>query len=191
MQTLSPLPVAVLLDRDGVINVDSPDYILTPEQWLPIPGSLEAIAKLTQAGIAIAIASNQSALGRGMMSHETFQAIHNKMVQAIEASGGKVQHIAYCQHAPDDGCSCRKPLAGLLIECLSALSITPSIQHTIMIGDSLRDVQAALAADITPILVQSGYGDSAAILSKARTLDATIQAFPDLASAVTSLLGEQ
>jgi D-glycero-D-manno-heptose 1,7-bisphosphate phosphatase len=179
---------AVLLDRDGVINFDSPDYILTPDQWQPIPGSLDAIARLGDAGIPVAIVSNQSALGRGMIDEATFKAIHAKMMQAIEAAGGHIAHVAYCPHGPEDGCDCRKPLPGMVTESLQALGLQDTPQDTLMIGDSLRDVQAANAAGVPAMLVQSGYGDAVTILEKARALDSTIQAFDDLAAAVRHIL---
>jgi D-glycero-D-manno-heptose 1,7-bisphosphate phosphatase len=183
------LPKAVLLDRDGVINFDSPDYILTPEQWRPIPGSLEAIAALTRAGIPVAIVSNQSALGRGMFDAVTMEAIHMRMIAAIEASGGRIAHTAYCPHAPEDDCACRKPKPGLLIETLQALGIKNAAQ-TIMIGDSARDVEAAMAVGVRPMLVRTGYGDAEAILAKARRLVPDIPVYDDLAAAVGSLLQE-
>ncbi len=179
---------AVILDRDGVINLDSPDYILAPDQWRPVPGSLEAIARLTQAGIPVAIASNQSALGRGMIDRDTFDAIHNTMMRAIGEAGGRIAHVAYCPHGPDDGCVCRKPEPGLVRKCLDALGMRDHPARAVMIGDSLRDVQAALAAGARAWLVQSGYGDAAAILQRARALDPAIPAFPDLARAVDALL---
>jgi len=180
---------AVLLDRDGVINFDSPDYILTPRQWRPIPGSLEAIAKLTSAKIPVAIVSNQSALGRGMLDQETFQTIHAKMMLAIEEAGGEIAHTAYCPHAPEDECNCRKPRSGLIDETLVQLKITNQVENVVLIGDSVRDVQAAMAAGVPPILVQTGYGDAAAILEKARQLIPDIYHFSDLAAAVDNLLG--
>lgn len=180
------LPKAVLLDRDGVINFDSPDYILAPDQWKPIPGSLEAIARLTAAGIPVAICSNQSGLGRGMMSPEAFQAIHARMMLAIEEKHGEIAHVAYCPHGPDDDCDCRKPLPGLIEEALASLDAAPS--EALMIGDSTRDVQAAHAAGVNAWLVQSGYGDADSILSKSRELMPDIPAYPDLAAAVDALL---
>jgi len=182
------LPKAVLLDRDGVINFDSPDYILAPDQWQPIPGSLEAIAALTRAGIPVAIVSNQSALGRGMIDDAAFKAIHTKMMLAIEAAGGRIAYVAYCPHGPEEGCDCRKPLPGMVHESLQELGLGRKPQQALMIGDSLRDVQAALAAGVPAMLVQSGYGDAAAILEKARALDASIQAFDNLAAAVDHIL---
>jgi len=180
------LPKAVLLDRDGVINFDSPDYILSPEEWRPIPGSLEAIGRLTAAGIAVAICSNQSALGRDMISQETFQGIHAKMMLAIEEKGGEIGHVAYCPHAPDDACDCRKPLPGLLEESLTALEVSAS--EALMIGDSIRDVQAAHAAGVSVWLVQSGHGDADTILNRSRELVPDIAHYPDLAAAVDVLL---
>jgi len=182
------LPKAILLDRDGVINFDSPDYILKPEQWMPIPRSLEAIALLKQYAIKIGLVSNQSALGRNMLSHEVFQSIQVKMVREIEAAAGRLDYIAYCPHAPDDGCLCRKPLPGMIVSSLAALGLSHEPESVMMIGDSLRDVQAAVAGGIKPILVQSGYGDPERILHKSREIAPDIQDFPDLWTAVTTLL---
>ncbi len=181
-------PRAVLLDRDGVINFDSPDYILSPDQWRPIPGSLEAIARLTRAGIPVAICSNQSALGRGMVDQATFDAIHAKMLLSIEEAGGRIAHVAYCPHGPDDGCSCRKPLPGLLLQSLAALGLKDHPERALMIGDSFRDVEAAHAAGVPAWLVQSGYGDAAAILEKSRQIMPAVRAFADLGEAVDALL---
>jgi len=177
---------AILLDRDGVINFDSIHYILSPEQWNPVPGSLHAIARLTAAGFPIAICSNQSALGRGTLARETFQAIHAKMMLAIEEAGGEIAHVAYCPHAPDYGCSCRKPLPGLLNEALHALNVDAS--DALMIGDSIRDVQAAHAAGAAAALVQSGHGNAADIFRESRQLFPDIHAYPDLAAAVDAIL---
>ncbi|MDX8392920.1 MAG: D-glycero-beta-D-manno-heptose 1,7-bisphosphate 7-phosphatase [Mariprofundaceae bacterium] len=182
------LPKAVLLDRDGVINFDSPDYILTPAQWQPVPGSLQAIARLSRAGIQVAICSNQSALGRGMLEQQVFQTIHAKMMLAIEEAGGEVAHVAYCPHAPDGGCLCRKPLPGMIDESLQVLQVPTT--EAIFIGDSIRDVQAAHAAGVVAMLVQSGYGDAAAILEKSQALMPDIRCYDDLAQAVDALLAD-
>ena len=181
-------PKAVLLDRDGVVNFDSPDYILAPEQWIPIPGSLEAIARLHRAGIRIALCSNQSGLGRGMMSGATFETIHAKMMLAVEEAGGRFDYVAYCPHNPDDDCRCRKPKPGMVFEILRALDLSPD--QTLLIGDSARDVEAAAAAGVPAILVQSGYGDAAKILAKAEKVQPGIAAYPDLATAIDALLGD-
>lgn len=185
------LPVVVLLDRDGVINFDSPDYILSPDQWHPIPGSLDAIARLTKAGVKVAIVSNQSGLGRGMMSQETFNAIHAKMMLAIEQAGGYISHVAYCPHAPDDHCHCRKPLPGMVVESLQSLGLSREPEQALFIGDSIRDVEAASAAGVPAMLVQSGYGDAEKILQRALQIQHDIMAFPDLAAAVDDLMGDQ
>jgi len=182
------LPKAVLLDRDGVINFDSPDYILTPEQWQAIPGSAEAIGRLTKAGIAVAICSNQSGLGRGMMNETLFHAIHAKMLLAIEEAGGMLAHAAYCLHAPDDHCGCRKPLPGLIHEALHALNVKP--EDAVMIGDSTRDIEAAHAAGVDSMLVQTGYGNAEVILQKSIAINPDIKAYADLAAAVDALLEE-
>jgi len=179
-------PFAVLLDRDGVINFDSPDYILRPEQWLPIPGSLQAIARLTRAGIAVAIVSNQSALGRGTIDQNSFNAIHAKMMLAIEQAGGFISHAAYCPHAPDEGCACRKPKPGMVVDSLAACGVTADA--AVMIGDSVRDMQAAHAAGVQGMLVQTGYGDAESILNASLQLMPGIRVFTDLASAVDAIL---
>jgi len=181
-------PSAVLLDRDGVINFDSPDYILTPEQWLPIPGSLEAIARLTKAGVAVAIVSNQSALGRGTIGQDAFNAIHAKMMLAIELAGGFISHVAYCPHAPNDDCDCRKPKPGMAEDSLAACGV--SANAAVMIGDSVRDMEAAHAAGVAGILVQSGYGNAENILQTSRRFMPDVHAFDNLAAAVDALLGE-
>ncbi len=186
--TALTLPVAVLLDRDGVINFDSPDYILSPEQWLPIPGSLQAIARLHAAGIKVTIVSNQSGLGRGMMTQDSFNAIHAKMMLAIEQAGGFISHVSYCPHGPDAGCDCRKPKPGMVLETLKALDLSETPERALFIGDSMRDVQAAHAAHVPALLVQSGYGDADKILQKSQRLQPTIDTYADLSAAVDAIL---
>jgi len=175
----------VLLDRDGVINYDSPQYILSVEAWQPIEGSLEAISAMTQRGIQVGICSNQSALGRGMFQKKDMQAIHQKMLYAIHDQGGYIGHVAYCPHTPNDNCTCRKPLPGLLLETMAKLQA--KVSETVMIGDSLRDVEAALAANIEPILVRSGYGDAQEIANRAKHLCPSIVIYDDLVSAISAL----
>ena len=179
----------VILDRDGVINFDSPDYILSPEQWLPIPGSLEAIARLKHAGKQVTLCSNQSALGRGMIDQAMFNRIQAKMIAQTEQAGGRFDYIAVCPHGPDDGCACRKPLPGMLLDTLNALDIQDK-STVVMIGDSYRDVQAAHAAGIAAMLVRSGYGDADAIFEKSKVLMPNIQSFNNLAEAVAMLLDQ-
>ncbi|GAV19693.1 D-glycero-D-manno-heptose 1,7-bisphosphate phosphatase [Mariprofundus micogutta] len=185
------LPVAVLLDRDGVINFDSPDYILAADQWQPIPGSLEAIARLHTAGIKVTIVSNQSGLGRGMMDQQAFNEIHGKMMLAIEQAGGFISHVSYCPHGPDDNCLCRKPKPGMVLETLDALGLLARAGQVLFIGDSVRDVAAAHAASVPAMLVQSGYGDAETILQKAQLIQPDIRYSANLEEAVNLILGEQ
>lgn len=136
--------LTVFLDRDGVINVDSPDYVKSPDEFHFIPGSTEAIAMLHQAGCDIIVVTNQSAVGRGMISHETLQRIFDKMIQGVEADGGKIKDIFFCPHTPDEGCSCRKPAPGLILQAAEKYDI--DLYHSVMVGDSVKDIAAARAA---------------------------------------------
>jgi len=146
----------VILDRDGVINEDSDDFIKSPDEWIPIPGSLEAIAKLNHFGFKVAIATNQSGLARGLFSIDQLNAIHQKLYNELERLGGQVELIAFCPHGPDDGCSCRKPEPGLLYEVKDRLGF--SLRDVPVIGDSLRDITSAQKAGAAPILVKTGKG---------------------------------
>ncbi|MDX8387516.1 MAG: HAD-IIIA family hydrolase [Ghiorsea sp.] len=180
----------VLLDRDGVINYDSPDYILNPEQWKPIPGSLRAISKLKAAGIKVAVCSNQSALGRGMIDQTMFESIQQKMVAETRQAGGDFDYIAHCPHGPDAGCGCRKPLPGMLIEAIDAVEGEFHPDEILMVGDSLRDIEAAFAAGVKGMLVSSGYGDSDAAFEKAKLFQPDIRVVENLAVSVDVILGE-
>ena len=146
----------VILDRDGVINEDSDDYIKTPEEWRPIPGSLEAIARLTHAGIQVVVATNQSGIARGLFNVDMLGRIHNRMLDEIHHRGGEVEAIFFCPHGPDDGCTCRKPLPGLLHDI--AARFKTSLNSTFAVGDSRRDLEAARAAQALPVLVRTGKG---------------------------------
>ncbi|MGK0443189.1 MAG: D-glycero-D-manno-heptose 1,7-bisphosphate phosphatase [Bermanella sp.] len=147
----------IVLDRDGVINYDSDNYIKTVDEWIPLPGSMEAIGKLTQAGYKIAVATNQSGISRGYFSIETLNAMHDKMIKLADEQGGKFDFIAYCPHGPDDECDCRKPLPGLIHQIETALGI--SAKDCYMVGDSLRDLEAGVAAGLKPVLVKTGKGE--------------------------------
>ncbi len=146
----------VILDRDGVINHDSTSYIKSPEEWKPIPGSLEAIALLNQAGYRVVIATNQSGIGRGLFDMATLNAIHNKMHRALGAVGGHVDGIFYCPHTQDAACGCRKPKPGLLEEI--SRRFATNLEGVPFIVDSLRDIEAALAVGAQPLLVLTGNG---------------------------------
>jgi D-glycero-D-manno-heptose 1,7-bisphosphate phosphatase len=173
----------VLLDRDGVINEDSPAYIKCPSEWSPIPGSLDAIARLNRTGRKVAICSNQAGVGRGLLSKEDLEAIHVAMRAALAQVGGHIDAIFCCTHAPDEHCTCRKPEPGLLVRAMRELHETPG--QTTFVGDSLRDMQAALAAGCTPVLVRTGHGADSE--SSARTMGVD-RVFDDLAKAASWLV---
>ena len=142
----------IILDRDGVINVESPDYIKSPEEWIPIADSIEAIAELTAKGFMICVATNQSGLARGYFDEAVLSKIHQKMQETVTKAGGNIAHIAYCPHGPEAGCACRKPKPGLLEQLAKAgnFQLTPEIPF---VGDSLRDIEAGQAAGILPVLL--------------------------------------
>lgn len=146
----------VLLDRDGVINHDSDEFIKSPEQWLPIEGSLEAIALFTEHGYKVVVITNQSGLARGLLDAAALEKIHAKMQRMAAEKGGKIDAIYFCPHGPDDGCSCRKPKPGLLETFAADNNV--NLSGIAFIGDSLRDLQAAQAAGASPILVKTGKG---------------------------------
>ena len=146
----------VILDRDGVINEDSDDYIKTPDEWRPIPGSLEAITRLTHAGIQVIVATNQSGIARGLFNVDMLARIHNRMLDEIHHRGGEIEAIFFCPHGPRDGCSCRKPLPGLFHDI--AARFKTSLSGTYAVGDALRDIEAARAAQALPVLVRTGKG---------------------------------
>ncbi len=146
----------IILDRDGVINFDSDDYIKSPDEWQPIPGSLEAIARLTHAGWHVAVATNQSGVERGLFDIDVLHAIHTKMIHAVTEKGGKIDAIFFCPHAPNTGCGCRKPAPGLFHDI--AARYGRSLKGVPAVGDSLRDLQAAAALECSPWLVLTGKG---------------------------------
>lgn len=147
----------VILDRDGVINEDSDAYIKSVEECFLIPGSVDAIARLSQAGYTVIVATNQSGLARGLFDEFALARIHQYITEQVELAGGEITAFFYCPHGPDDGCTCRKPLPGLLTRAEGELSL--SVQGCHFIGDSLRDLQAATAAGCLPVLVKTGKGN--------------------------------
>lgn len=153
---MSRLPELVILDRDGVINEDSDEYIKSADEWVPIPGSLEAIARLNHAGVGVVVASNQSGIGRGLFTMEDLNQIHAKFQRALARVGGHVDGIFFCPHLPDARCECRKPAPGLL-RSISLRFALPLIEIP-FIGDTKGDVEAALAARAKPLLVRTGKG---------------------------------
>ena len=176
----------VILDRDGVINHDSAAFIKNEDEWRPIPGSLDAIAALTRAGFTLAVASNQSGLARGLFDQAALDAMHAKMLRLVHDAGGHVSRIVVCPHGPDDGCDCRKPKPGLLLQL--ARHFDTSLAGVPVIGDALRDLEAAAAVGARPILVRSGKGrKTEAALPEAF---AGVPVFDDLAAAARALIDE-
>jgi D-glycero-D-manno-heptose 1,7-bisphosphate phosphatase len=176
---LGPL---VILDRDGVINYDSEAYIRSPDEWQPLPGSLEAIAALHEHGRRVVVVSNQSGVGRGYFSEAVLAAIHAKMVGAIEAAGGAVSGVYYCPHRPEDKCACRKPAPGMLKQIGRDFDCT--LTGVPFVGDKVSDVRAAEAVRARPILVRTGSGRAA----EAELRDRSLAVYDDLAAAVSHLL---
>ena len=173
----------IILDRDGVINEDSDEYIKSVDEFIPLPGSLEAIARLKKAGYTIAVATNQSGIARGYFDEATLAAMHDKLAHLLDEQGGEIDYIAYCPHGPDDNCDCRKPLPGLLKEI--STHFNTELTNVPIIGDSLRDLQSARSVGAYPILVKTGKGE--------RTLEnadqiSDIPVYADLAAAVDALL---
>ncbi|AGA92342.1 histidinol-phosphate phosphatase family protein [Thioflavicoccus mobilis 8321] len=174
----------VLIDRDGVINEDSPDYIKGAEEWRPIPGSLEAIARLNRNDHRVCVVSNQSGLARGLFTIDDLNAIHQKLRTALDRIGGEIEGIFFCPHAPDAGCDCRKPAPGLLLAAAQRLHV--DLQGVPVIGDSLGDILAARAVGAEPLLVLTGKG--AQTLREHPDLIAAEAVFPDLAAAIDHLI---
>lgn len=146
----------VILDRDGVINEDSDAFIKTPAEWIPIPGSLEAIARLSRAGWRVVVASNQSGLARGLFTMDALNAIHAKMRRELAQAGAHIDAIFICPHGPDDGCRCRKPAPGLFEDIARRYDV--SLEGVPAVGDALRDLEAAVSQGCTPWLVRTGKG---------------------------------
>lgn len=147
----------VLIDRDGVINRDSDEYIKSVDEWVPLPGSLAAIADLTRAGFDVVVITNQSGVGRGLFSESTLADIHAAMSQAVEAAGGRISAVFYCPHRPDEGCECRKPKPKLLQQAAERFGV--SLADVAFIGDKLSDIEAAIAAGARPIVVEQRPGE--------------------------------
>jgi len=173
----------VILDRDGVINYDSEHYIKSPAEWKPLPGSLEAIAKLTQAGYRVVVATNQSGIGRGLFDMDTLNAIHNKMHRAAQNVGGRIDAVFYCPHPADSSCNCRKPRPGMLERVGACFNV--DLAGVPSVGDSQRDLVASAAVGAQPMLVLTGKGEKTKAENK---LPEGTLVFNDLASAVEHIL---
>jgi D-glycero-D-manno-heptose 1,7-bisphosphate phosphatase len=173
----------IILDRDGVINEDSDEFIKSPTEWNPIRGSLEAIARLHRAGWRVVIATNQSGIARKLFDLDTLARIHETMHRQVIETGGLIDAVFFCPHGPDDGCSCRKPQPGMFHDIATRLRI--DLQGVPAIGDSLRDIQAAHAAGATPLLVKTGKGFGTV---SQPDFDPSVPVFNDLYGAVNHLL---
>ena len=176
----------IVLDRDGVINYDSEQFIKSPDEWRPVPGSLEAIARLNHAGFRVVVATNQSGLGRGLFDMATLIAIHEKMHKALALAGGRIDAVFYCPHTADSNCACRKPKAGMLEEIGRRFGV--DLTGVPCVGDGVRDLLAAEAIQAQPILVLTGKGGKT--LREGNFPRNTV-IFPDLAFVATALLAEE
>ncbi len=176
----------IVLDRDGVINRDSASFVKSADEWLPLPGSIEAIAALSEAGFSLGVASNQSGLARGLFDRAALAAMHQKMHDLVRAAGGCIERVVVCNHGPEDHCSCRKPEPGLLYQLADYFDT--ELKGVAVIGDSLRDLQAAAATGARPILVRTGNGRQTEVdlPPELRSVDI----FDDLAAAAASLIAE-
>lgn len=173
----------VILDRDGVINRDSDKFIKAPEEWLPLAGSLEAIARLNREGYKVIVITNQSGIARGLFDTDMLVKIHAKMIEAIRAKGGDIEAVFFCPHGPDDGCRCRKPLPGLFEQVTDRLKLSTSGVYAV--GDEERDVLAARAVQARPVLVRTGKGRRTASRSKQLK---DVPVYDDLATFADALL---
>ncbi len=173
----------IILDRDGVINHDSDQFIKNPDEWKPIPGSLEAIARLNQAGYRVVVATNQSGIGRGLFDMPTLNAIHDKMHKSLAQVGGRIDAIFFCPHTSESNCACRKPKSGMIEEI--ALRYGVNLKGVPAVGDSLRDLEAAARLEAQPYLVLTGKGTKTQ--AKGGLPEGTL-IFPDLASVVATLI---
>ena len=184
-ETVVPTRAArlIILDRDGVINHDSDQFIKAPDEWHPIPGSLEAIARLSHAGYRVAVCTNQSGIGRGLFDMATLNAIHNRMHRALSQVGGRVDAVFFCPHTGEAKCECRKPQPAMMIE--AGRRFGADLAAVPCVGDSLRDLQAADAAGAQPILVLTGKGEKT--LREGGFPRSTV-IFPDLAFTASALL---
>jgi D-glycero-D-manno-heptose 1,7-bisphosphate phosphatase len=185
---MQPIPKLIILGRDGILNEFREDHIKAPEEWVAVPGSLEAVARLNHAGWHVVVATNQSGIGRGMIDMAAVNAVHAHMMRSLQNLGGRIDAVFFCPHTPEDNCPCRKPQPGMVLDIGRRYGV--DLAMVPMVGDTLRDLQAAQAAGCEPHLVRSGR---AAALDAAQ-LDALVQQVPgtwvhrDLGELATHLL---
>ncbi|MEE8387741.1 MAG: D-glycero-beta-D-manno-heptose 1,7-bisphosphate 7-phosphatase [Acidiferrobacterales bacterium] len=175
----------IILDRDGTINEDSDDYIKSPDEWIPLPGSVEAIGRLTRAGYRVVVATNQSGIARGLYDMDTLNRIHTKMINAARDHGGEIDGIFFCPHGPDDHCDCRKPKPGLFTEIATRLKT--NLGGVYAVGDSESDVTAASEGGAIPVLVRTGKGERTLAKPEKDAFEG-VPVFDDLAAFTDSLL---
>jgi D-glycero-D-manno-heptose 1,7-bisphosphate phosphatase len=178
----------IILDRDGVINKDSDAYIKSPEEWVPIPGSLEAITKLNRAGYTVTVASNQSGIARGYFDLQALAAMHRKMDDMLAQLGGRVEGVFFCPHGPRDKCLCRKPQPGLLQDISRRFSAP--LDEVIFVGDTIKDLMCARNAGARPVLVKTGKGERT-LLEKDAEGFTNVPVFANLAEVVDALLDRE
>jgi len=172
----------LILDRDGVINQDSDAYIKSVEEWIPLPGAIEAIAQLSRAGWTVAVATNQSGIARGYYDLATLEAMHERLRSLVAQQGGELGLVVYCPHGPDEGCACRKPKPGMLHAIAEHYGV--SLARLWFVGDSLGDLEAARAVDCQPVLVKTGKGEK----TLGKTLPVGTLVFDDLAAVAAELI---
>ena len=179
----------VILDRDGVINTEPPngEYVTSPALWIPLPGALDAIARLNRAGYRVVVATNQSGIGQGLFDIDTLHLIHGQLHRQLIEHGGHIDAIFYCPHPPEEDCSCRKPKPGMLLEIAKRLRC--SLAGVPYVGDSSRDIEAAQAAGATPVLVCTGDGEEtlAELISQTRKPE---HVYSDLSAMVDAFLSQ-
>ena len=177
---------SIILDRDGVINEETGNFVKSVDEWQPIQGSLSAIAKLTENNYPIFVATNQSGIARGLYSEQTLSAIHQRMLQDVSLAGGEIEGVFYCPHVDADNCECRKPNSGLLKQI--ALVHNIDLDHTLMVGDSIRDLQAAHGAGARAVLVNASKHTKENLVNELKDKAKEIIIYSDLAEFVNDFL---
>ncbi|GAB3487201.1 D-glycero-beta-D-manno-heptose 1,7-bisphosphate 7-phosphatase [Marinomonas epiphytica] len=183
MKTDKPI---ILLDRDGVINQDSKEYVKSVDEWIPLQGSIKAIAALSKAGFKVFIVTNQSGIARGYYDENTLAMMHKKMTDLVTAEGGQIEGIEYCPHGPDDACTCRKPKTGMIEAIEKQLGVDFQEVPALMVGDSLRDLQAGVGRGCQPVLVLTGNGRE----TQYKNIDFNFDIYTDLAAFAIATLNK-
>jgi len=178
----------IILDRDGVINEDSDAFIKSPDEWIPIKGSVEAIGRLYRAGYRVVVLSNQSGIARGLFDIDTLNQIHLKMIGAVREHGGEIDGVFFCPHGPDDHCDCRKPKSGMFLQLEDRLQL--KLNGVVAIGDTERDIIAARDVGAQPVLVRSGKGERTLKSADPANLDG-VPVYSNLAAAVDAILSRE